>query len=189
MKTDGWKTDGSEFDISLLTGVIDPSDQSCDKQKNVCKYKLHHWNYDVFVKGAGQCPVKAYWDPAKIDGDKLTAGGKKQTLQVTYQFESESFQAQILKAHMSGIVSDKTGWKSTKSGKLCGVLTQKELFALIDSIPNSQMPSGITKDQVKSLLPSFIKTDIDIDGDNKPDAYSAAFQFETIPATITGVAK
>lgn len=181
-----WQTDGKPFDVLLLTGTIDPSDVACDKTTATCKYHLYPWNYDIFFNGTGACPPKANWSNVTNNKGALKGGGDKQQLSVGYAFEGEYFPATIHQAQISGTVTDDGEWKTTKPGMLCGVMTEKELFNLIDAVPDAQMPAGVSKDLIKQLLPSFIKTDIDTDGDNTNDAYSAAFDFESIPATITG---
>ena len=181
-----WKTDATPFDIILLTGIIDPSNKTCDKSAATCKYQVHPWNYDIFFNGTAACPPKAWWSNVTNTKGALKGGSDKQQLAVGYTFDGEFFPATIHRAYISGTVTDDTAWKSTKAGLLCGVMTEKELFKLIDAVPESQMPAGVTKEQIKSLLPSFITTDIDTDGDGKNDAYSAAFDFESIPAEITG---
>lgn len=186
LNADAYKTDGSKFDITLLTGSIDDSNKSCDKSKDNCKYTIGKWNYDFLFQGSGQCPPVAFWESATAKDGALKAGSDKQVLKVSYPFEGDAFAATIRAAYISGTVTDATNWKGTKPGLLCGVLTQKELFDLIDAIPDSQL-GGLKKSDIKSLLPSFVTADIDTDGDNKPDAYSAAFDFESIPATITGI--
>ncbi len=189
MQPSAWKNDGTPFDIVMLTGFIDPLDKACDKKKATCKYKVHTFNYDIFFKGTAACPPKAFWTNAKNTAGALAAGDDKTKLTVGYTFDGEYFEATVHQAHIKGTVTDDKAWTSTKSGTLCGVMTQKELDKLIDAVPDSQIPAGLSKDQIKSLLPSFLKTDIDTDGDGTKDAYSAAFDFETIPATVTGLDK
>jgi hypothetical protein len=74
------------------------------------------------------------------------------------------------------------------SGKICGVITEYDLNNAIEKVPDSGWQEiGLTKEQIKTLLPLFVKPDIDTNDDKIADAISIAMLFKTVPGKITAV--
>ena len=117
----------------------------------------------------------------------MAAGGNKQTFQLNLPLVGINLSLKISKAQISGTVTDKDNWKTTKDAKLCGVIGKEDLNKAIDAVPPELLEEvGFDKATVKSLVGSILKPDIDTDGDNEPDAISIALALETVAAEVTG---
>ncbi|MCO4764472.1 MAG: hypothetical protein KC502_23375 [Myxococcales bacterium] len=191
MAPDAWKTDKTEFTTDLLIGDVDPSTKGCDATAaDKCKYTVADSSYDQLFSGKGTCPAKVTFDPTTVDGDKIKAGGDKQKFELNLPVVGINLKLTISKAQISGTVSDKTNWKDTKKGMLCGVLSKSDLDKAIDAVPADALKdTGFDKATIKSLIGSVLAADIDTDGDKTPDAISVALGMETMAATVTGYTK
>ncbi len=191
MAPDSWKTDKSEFTMDLLLGDIDPSTKDCDASAaDKCKYTVNKSSYDQLFSGKGTCPALVTFDPTKVDGDKMEAGGDKQVFNLSLPVVGIQLVLKISKAQINGTVADKDGWKTTKDAMLCGVIGKDDLEKAIDAVPDDVLKqTGFDKATIKSLIGGVLKPDIDTDGDKEPDAISIALSMETAAATVTGYAK
>ncbi len=182
-----FKTDGTAFTCDLLIGDIDPSTKDCDATKaDACKYTVSTSSYDQLAK-ATKCPALVTFDPVKVKDGKLTAGGDKQNFDLNLPVVGINLKLRISRAQLKGDQSDATAWKTTKSGMLCGVLSEDDLNAAIDAVPDEALAStGFDKATIKGLLPTILKSDIDTDGDGTNDAMSVALSLETFAASVTG---
>ena len=183
----GLKTDGSEFTCDLLIGDVDPSTKDCDATKEGdCKYTVSTSSYDQLATAA-KCPTLVTFDPVTVKDGKLAAGGDKQNFDLTLPIVGIELKLRISRAQLKGDQSDATAWKTTKNGMLCGVLSEDDLNAAIDAVPDSALAStGFDKATIKGLLPTILKSDIDTDGDGTNDAMSVALSLETFAASVTG---
>ncbi|MSP92895.1 MAG: hypothetical protein EXR79_14005 [Myxococcales bacterium] len=177
-------TDGKDFQMNALVGdSVDESNKDCDvtdATKN-CKYKLSALSYDLLSAGAN-CPSKVAFDNAKIAAGKLSAGGDKQTFSLVIEAQGIVIPLNISKVTVKGNTTTDKEWATTTSGQLCGVITEANIQKIADDLPPD------LKEQFGPLIKSLIKADIDTDGDGKPDAASISLEFETVKATIVGIA-
>lgn len=182
-----FKSDGTAFTCDLLIGDVDPSTKDCDATKaDACKYTVSTSSYNQLASAA-KCPALVTFDPVSVKDGKLTAGGDKQNFDLNLPVVGINLKLRISRAQLKGDQSDATAWKSTKNGMLCGVLSEDDLNAAIDAVPDEALAStGIDKATIKGLLPTILKSDIDTDGDGTPDAMSVALSLETFAASVTG---
>lgn len=191
-----YKTDGSDFDMNVLIGAIDPSQvgsdgkPTCDTTKDKCKYQVETTSYDLLFDGKGMCPAVVNFNPSKIDKLTLTAGGPKQVFLLKFPILNFVLEFAISSATLKGTVDDAKNWKSTKDGHLCGMITKEAIDKAIDQIPEEELQKqGFDKATITALVGGVLKPDIDSDENGTNESVSVHILIETIPAEITGVAK
>ena len=182
-----FKTDGSEFGLDLLIGDVDEANKECKITEDNCNYTVTPKNWDQTI-AATTCPAVVNFPKATIKDGKLAAGGKDQVFDLKIPVTAGiEIQIKITQASVTGVVTDDKDWKTTKQGKICGVITKDDLDSAVDAIPEETLASLGGKATVKSLIDSLLPPDIDTDGDDEADAISVALDFETIPGTVVGL--
>lgn len=191
LEADGFNDKGVEFKIAGLLATLDSSNASCsmtDPAAN-CKFKIDNDNY---LGGPSNtiCKPRALFEPAKVASGELTAGDPNANQKVTITLPtSPALDVTLSQVSLHGYPTMKNDkWAMTKSGKLCGVITQKDFQTAIDSVPEESWQSiSLTKEQVKLIIGATLKPDIDTNDDGFPDAISVTMLFESVPATIIGL--
>lgn len=184
-----FKADNSPFDFNVLIGDKDEANLACDVTSAAanCGYTVSKLSYDVEAK-SGNCPAKITFPASKLTKEgALTAGGKNQKFVINIPVVGLNLKLTISQAQITGIVSDATSWKNTKSGRLCGVISKDDLNGAIDALPDDALKAIGDKATVKALVGSILKPDITLEGSDKPDAISVSLDFETIGGKISGV--
>lgn len=180
-----WKVNGTAFTINLYTGSPDPSDANCSPTTAGCTYEVSPSSYDTSTGCTPpQCPSQVAFDNSKVQQGKLTGSAPKFPLEL--KLGAAPLTIAVSKVSIQGNVSSDMAWVSTKSGLLCGAISDTDLNAAIDAAPDSAFAQFGGKDQIKSLLPMLLKKDVALNG-GAPDAYSIGLQFETLAAKISGV--
>lgn len=185
---DGFKTDGSNFTASLLIGAIDEAvKKDCDASKQGdCKYLVSKSSFDPLSKGT-TCQPYVTFDPVTVKAGDLKAGGDKQNFELNLDITGIQLKLRISKAQLSGKQTDDKAWKTTTGGMLCGVITEEDLDAAVDKVPDEELAKlGFDKATIKGILAGLLKSDIDTDGDGKADAKSVGLGLETFQADVTG---
>ncbi|MBM4344518.1 MAG: hypothetical protein FJ100_14225 [Deltaproteobacteria bacterium] len=181
-----WKTNGTAFTIGLYSGSPDPADSGCDFTGPNCTFQVAESSFDT-TSGCTPpaCPPQVSFSNAKVTNLKLTASAPQFPLVLA--LGKAPLVIQVSKVSLSGSVQSATVWQTTKSGLLCGAISDSDLNAAIDAAPDEAFAQVGGKAQVKSLLPMLLKKDVALNGGAK-DAYSIALTFETAGAKISGMA-
>lgn len=188
LDTASWVTDGSQFDLDVLNGSVDPTKGPCDPASQSCQFVAFVTSYDMQSKSS-QCPAKTVLEGATVANGKLTSlGPAGKPFQVVLPLGTGAdLHLDFHKLRVQGDVTGTSTWKTTANGKMCGAIRKDQLLKELDKVPDwffSQQ--GLNKATVKLLLNQLMKLDFDTDGDGKKDAASAALNFTTGPATISG---
>ena len=180
---DHWNTSNTPFAMTVLEGLIAPSQTSCDPSvTGSCDYLVPATNYESPATPGKLCPAKTAWFSTTISNGQLRAKASQQQLPIALTFVGFLLPIVVERAQLRGSVAVGSTWKSLKDGLLCGVLPEADLHAAIDVIPDI----GMDKATIKSLIDGVWAPDVDTDNDGKPDAISLAFQVETAAANVVG---
>jgi hypothetical protein len=183
-----WKTDGTSFAVSGIIGDVDPTNADCDviSDSANCKYTANPSSYNKSA-ASGTCPALIGFSDAKVSGGKMTAGGDDATFALSIPITGIVLDLKISKAQISADVTDGTAWKSSKNGKICGVIAKTDLEAAINALPEDVLAQIGGKAQALTLINSLLAPDIDLDDDGKKDAISVGIGFESVPGQVTGI--
>ncbi len=187
LEAPNFDNNGGPFDIAVLVGDLDPSNLSCPpvSESDNCKWKVDDENYKPAATGT--CPPQVLFTESTVKMGELIPGGKGQKFTITLPIVG-GLKLTIRQATLQGYVVGESLWKSTTTGKVCGVITEQDLNTAIDVIPADAFQTiGLSKDQVKALLGVFLKPDVDTNKDGVPDALSTAMLFKSVPGQITGI--
>ena len=66
-------------------------------------------------------------------------------------------------------------------------MAKAQLATALGAIPDDELPDGISKQALLTLVNILIKNDIDLDSDGVPDAASIGIQIEGIVGNIAGL--
>lgn len=185
---DAWKTDGSEFVVSGYLGELDSSNPSCSPTAAFtnCKYTVDSDNFNA--GGAGTCPAQVKLAPAKVNAGQLDAGGVKGTTMTLTLPVVGGLNVTLSNARILGETTGPSSWKSTKKGRICGVITLVDFKKAIDAVPSDAWKQiGLDKALVEQVLATFLAPDIDQNKDGTNDAISLALLFQSVPGQITQV--
>ena len=182
-----YKTDGSPFELRMLSASLDASNAACLFNEQVCVYTISDANYDLAASTTGTCPPGASLKSATIVNGKLSGGGKGFGFSIPIPLGGVKLGLPFENAQIEGLVSNETTWNATGAGKLCGVIPKPALFAALEQVPEEQLKSVGGKAAAKALLDSLLKADIDLDGDGSFEGVSAGFSFTTIGAQAVGI--
>lgn len=182
-----YNTNGAAFTITALVGDLDASNLGCSPTSDTanCKYKVDDENYAPAASGT--CPPQVVFKPATAKANQLVAGGKGQKFTITLPIMS-GLKLTFSQTSIDGQTTGMSAWQSTTTGRICGVITEHDLNKAIEAVPDEGWQQiGLTKSQVKALLPIFMKADIDTNADGVFDAISVAMLFKTVPGQISGI--
>ena len=182
-----YHTDGKPFELRMLSASLDKSNEDCKFNEQICTYTISDANYDLKANNGGVCPPGASLKTATIVDGKLSGGGKGFGFTIPIPMGGVKLELPFENAMIEGQVQDKTTWKSTGLGKLCGVIPKPALFEALEHVPEEQLKSIGGKAGAKSLLDTLLVADIDLDGDGTPEGVSAGFSFTTIGAKVVGM--
>jgi len=187
----GYKTDSSKFDINVFIGNVVQSGGACSPADatSICKFKLQSGNYDIGSQNKGACPAAVILKDATVKSGKLQANGPKGkpfTIELPILL-GKPLALNLHKMSVEGTVTDKSQWKTTAGGKLCGAIKKKELIDTLNQLPDSFFTgTGFSKQLVISLLSGLLNEDIDTDGNGSKDAISSVLAFTTGQVQIVG---
>ncbi len=176
---DAWKTDGKAFAIRVLDGAPVKGKPNA--------YLVKPASYDMLFNGAGQCPAAATM-PATVNGLKLQAGGTKSTFPLPFPLLSFKLDWNLSGATLKADVQDKTTWKASTNGTICGYIKKSDIDAAVDKIPDAELKKqGFDKATVKAIIGGVLKADLDVDQDGTNESVSAFFMFESAKVPIDGL--
>ncbi len=187
-QADGWKTDGTKFALNGYLGELDSSNASCSPTASFtnCKYTVDADNFGT--GGAGICPAQVHLTPAVVTSGELDAGGVVGSTMTIQLPVVGGLDVTLSNARLLGSVNGAGQWKTTKKGRICGVMTLADFNKAIDAVPaDAWKQIGLDKALVAQVLATFLAPDIDLNMDGTPDAISMALLFEGVPGEIVKV--
>ena len=172
---------GSEdFALAIYQADLDPANNGCDFQKNVCSY----WVQSEFLDDE-TCLPKALL-PATLNGTSILAGGPGTSLPFDLPFEGGvTLEIVLYNLMFEGQVSVTNGSVNSFSGILGGAIPKADLEAAILKLPPEAL-GGFEAADVMPLLSLALEYDINVPG--KGPSASIGLKLEGIGASITGVA-
>ncbi len=189
LRASKWDTSGASFETWLLDGALAPNSQGCKTDvAGSCQYTVDPSSFGPAA--AGVCPARSVLNPTVIKGSSLAgktpASG---TLRLKFALLANLLLKDLAfsQVALTGQVTDASAWKTTTKGLLCGVITPKSIETAIDAAPDAPFKAlGLDKPKLKTLVFNTLQPDVDTDGDQKPDAISAAFALQTLSANLVG---
>ena len=180
----GFNTKGKTYMLSIYQAKLDPANSGCDFQTQTCDYWVDPQSYDPET-----CDAMVSFDNAKVNGTKLTAGGKNYTFPFQIPLnESVNLDFSLYYARIEATVTVSNGRITYIKGIIGGAVPKQKMLDGIDAIPDdTTLPQGMTKKTLHDMINLLIKPDIDGDGDGTPESASIGLQFEGIAGNITGV--
>ena len=175
-----WKTDASKLAMTILRGHRPNDGKKCDVSKDAgCSVAADKKSWVVPGTKGQQC--EARWSTnALVKANALSAGGPNTTLPIRLPMLGLALELELSGVEIFGTTADKSSWKSTTKGRICGAVTPAALQNAIDLLPNKDVAAvGLHKATLKSLLTAALAPDIDRDKDGKKDATSVALRFST----------
>ncbi|MCO4763167.1 MAG: hypothetical protein KC502_16740 [Myxococcales bacterium] len=182
---------GKAFALNVLDADQGSNAKTCDLKsadvKKSCAFVVRAQSFDGAAKSA-VCPALSQFTGATVKGGKLSAGGPDRELHLYVYVVGVPLDLRIRHAMISGTVTGGTSWGATTSGQICGAIRMKDVDDAVDALSDSALlGTGFDQKSVKKLVADLFGPDIDTDGDNKPDAISAAWSFTTLPVQVEGV--
>lgn len=122
----------------------------------------------------------------RIVGDTLDASGDAMSFSLWPDVGGEPLYLQLWNPRLTASLSRKDGKVvGVHRGLLTGILLKESLFQLVDGLlaaqPDAAFDAGVLREELLAFL------DIDVNGDERPDAFSVGIGFETGPVTVVGV--
>lgn len=179
-------TDGTPFELRMLSASLDATNTGCALNTEVCSYTVGTANYDTTTVG-GVCGPYTSLKSATIKSGQLAGGGNEFSFVIPIPLGDIKLEIPFHRARISGTVTGTTTWEATTDGKLCGVLPKAALLDALNKVPPEQLASIGGKEAALGLLDSLLPPDLDIDGDGTLDGVSAGFAFTSIGAKVTGI--
>lgn len=174
--------------VALLPAIVTPTSGWATCPGANCNISIAPDAYELTAIG-GTCPARSLLDPVAMSGDKLLAGGPGTAVWVPLQLGALAIEVPLLGARLQGTVAQAGGGWSGVKGVLCGAIAQAQLIAAIDALPDTAVGSAANKLALEKLLAGLAPPDLDLDGDGKPDALSAAFVIQASGSTSLGLAQ
>jgi hypothetical protein len=176
----GFNTTGTPYTFAFWEGK--KSDPGCDIMTQSCPYLV---TKDFLTT---DCKPKYAFTNAKVTGTHMTAGG------VGYGFPVQlplgpgaTLSVTLANAQVDATLTMSGGKPVAMKGLLAGAVPKAAIVEAVNSIPDDQLPAGLSKDAILTLLELIINNDIDTDGDKVLDAASIGLRFEAIGGSIVGV--
>ena len=176
-----------EFTLNMYTADL-PAETECDVATASCDWVLSLSSFT-----ADTCKPLISFNDAKIHADNtFTAGGPDGLFLLSLPIQGFVLELKVIGARIAGNVT-KEGDKITGfSGILAGAVPKAALEEAVDKLPEEGLP--IPKAQIKSILGSVVKSDIDgldatgeVGQDGVKESASVSIKFEAIPGNITAV--
>ncbi len=182
-----YKTDGTAFSFNVLLGDQDAADKAAgvDLTKAGGKYTVKKESYDLTKCDAAGCPARVLFSPATTSSGALEAKTDKFFLNLN--MSSVTLALTLSAVVLTGTTTDGTSWVTTTGGRLCGYITETDLNGAVDALPDDLVQQFGGKDQLKKLISSLIKSDVDSNSDGIKDAKSVSLDFSTLGGTISGM--
>jgi hypothetical protein len=175
----GFNTEGAPFSIRFWEGKkVDPG---CDIQNQSCDY---------WVKNGAVSPTCSSWfsfDNAVVSGEQVYAGGLGYGYPIVLKIGGADVALELANAKLEAQLTLEDGQPANLVGVIGGAVSKAELATALQAIPDDQLPDGITKQALLTLVNILIKNDIDLDADGILDAASIGIQIEGIAGTIVGL--
>jgi hypothetical protein len=90
-------------------------------------------------------------------------------------------------ARLEAQLTVESGELTGLDGVMGGAVSKAQLATALQAIPDDDLPEGISKQALLTLVNVLIKNDIDIDGDGIADAASIGIRVEGLSGSISGV--
>ncbi|MBM4346182.1 MAG: hypothetical protein FJ100_22640 [Deltaproteobacteria bacterium] len=204
----GLSAGGGKGSLRWLFGTRAETHLKCDptSQKAFCAYTVSQACWDRTTPGSGPCApwmsLPVQWSaaaepgktgalssgkaPVQPPGDVLQfgvplAGGA----QVLLQVHQPRLDATVVTAS-AGQPAGPLGWRQAQ-GSLCGAVPLADIDAALAGLPPSMLASFGGLKAARALRAQVLPGDVDLDGDGKNDAASAALQFTATRAMISGL--
>ena len=175
----GFNTDGLPYTMNFWEGK--KVEQGCDIQNQSCDY----WVKDSAV--SADCVAMFGFDNALYQDGQVSAGGLGYSYPVLLKIGGADVALELLNARLEGqlsLVGDQPG---ALVGVIGGAVSKAQLATALSAIPDDELPDGISKQALLTLVNILIKNDIDLDSDGVPDAASIGIQIEGIVGNIAGL--
>jgi hypothetical protein len=172
--------DGTEFPLSIYDSGL-AFDNFCNYQGEVCDYDVAPLSFDA------NCDPYFLFDNARIDGNRLTAGGSGQLISMVLPLVGGSLLAvTIAEARTEATLTfNAQGDIIAMNGIIAGAIPKAQLIEAVRELdPDSFSLPGLTPAAAADLLDLLVTADIDLDGDGVAEAASVAMRIATIPARI-----
>lgn len=170
------------FELRMYTIYIDPVDQFCDWQQDICDYQVRTDSFDE------QCrPLVSLQGRLESDGT-IRAGDGASSLALLIPLFGVDVRINARSVRLEGTTEfDCEGRPVGLKGVLAGALLPDELQEALDTIPEEEFDAaGVSKSFVLGAL-SLLAVDFDSDGDGTADAISVGLVFSTHPGVLVGV--
>lgn len=172
--------------VALLPAAVTPTSSWASCPGATCQVGVAPDAYELGAVG-GICPAKSILDPVVLGADKLSAGGPGTAVWIPLQLGALVIEVPLLGARLKATTTGPVGAWTQVSGVLCGAIPQSQLLGSIEALPDAALGSAANKLALQKLLAGLAPPDLDLDGDGKPDALSAAFTLESGPAQSLGI--
>ena len=178
------------YTLNLLRGKLDPAAAMCPTAAD-CKMLVRPTSYDRASKMA-ICPVTEKLTEISFSQHTLKLGGAEQVLPFRlplYGIVSVALNIQVMS--LKGEITGLSKWEATRHGKICGAILLSDLAKAEASITGELASKlGVANQFTLFSLIAKLKKAADVGGSatSKPNAVSIAFDFDTDPAKINGMA-
>ncbi len=180
---DGLELGGGVFEVPLHDGVPTESMDACDLQHEVCGFDLLDSGFDLEA-----CAAVRRFDACYVDGGRLTIERKEGPLPVTVRLSGE--EEVIAWVHWARVevpvdIGPDGGLTAAGWPILGGAIQEAALLKIADELWTGGLRIG-TPPLTTEDLGAILTPDIDLDGDDTPDAFSFGIQLDALPAKIGG---
>jgi hypothetical protein len=179
----GLRTDNQPYTLVFNIGKLDASNPTCNYQTQSCAYTVDRAVFDE------ECEPLVSLDNARINGNKLTAGGPGYTFPFELPLlEGVNLQVNLYLARIEATVTVSAGRVTSMSGIMGGAVPKQQIIDAINAIPDDEWPSDLPLDKgtILMFLDVLVVPDIDGDGDGTLESASIGIRFTAIAGTIVG---
>jgi hypothetical protein len=175
----GFNVEGELFEIHFWEG--EKVDGACDLQTMSCDY----WVKESAISAS--CSSLFNFDNAEVTNGKLSAGGIGYGYPILLKIGGADIALELENAKLEADLVLVNGQPTELTGVIGGAVSKSVLASALSAIPDDQLPDGISKQALLTLVNVLIKNDIDLDSDGTPDAASIGVRVQAISGTIVGV--
>ncbi len=186
----GWTMSDDSFALYVMPGKLQGAAGSCNTvaSDGGCTYAVDPTAYDVSAMSATCPPLIAYPNAKVKSGPQFHAGSLDQVVPITLNLQGAALSVVLHQATVSAEVKGNGGAVTMAAGLNCGVILKADLEAAVDAVPEGQTSGlGLDKASLKAMVLSMLQADADANGDGTKDAFSFAYQWEAVPAKISGI--
>ncbi|MFT5433974.1 MAG: hypothetical protein ACI9OJ_004686 [Myxococcota bacterium] len=154
---------------------------TCDVQSETCNYELKSEGFD-----AETCEPLIGFDNARIiGGNTLEAGGAGYKFPFEIPLSGAVITMTLENARIEADVTIAGGKVVAMNGVLAGAVAKETFIEAIDQLDASELPDGVSKEQIIGLIQILIQNDVDSNGDGADDSASIGLLFNAIGGNIT----